>query len=411
MSVSGLDLTAFNGALKEHYTKDRVEDMVYKRNAFFALVPKMENFGGKNLPLPIIYGNPQGRSKTFATAQTASTSSSSKIAAFALTRAKDYAVACIDGETMKASVGDANAFMDAATTEIDGAINSLTRSLAINLMRTTDASIGQVLATPSNTSTTFTLTMNDIEEITNVELGQTHVIYSAISGGSQRSSDGTLVLFVVVGVNRSTGVITYTGTYSGSGTIAALDYIFCNGDRGLGIAGLESWCPSTAPSATTFFGVDRSVDTRLGGLRYNGANLPIEEVLIEGDRLVAREGHYIDHYFMNYKTFANLKKALGTKVQYVDLQANPRVSFRGVMVDGDNGPIKCIPDQNVPSNRIWGVNFDYLKLYSIGKAVSMIEDDGQEFLRQATADGVEMRLGFYGNLGTRAPGAMVNIQI
>jgi hypothetical protein len=30
--ASGLNLTAFNAALKEHYTNDRVEDMVYKNN-------------------------------------------------------------------------------------------------------------------------------------------------------------------------------------------------------------------------------------------------------------------------------------------------------------------------------------------------------------------------------------------
>src|SRR5580692_5162547 len=99
------------------------------------MVPKMENMGGKYTPVPIIYGNPQGRSKTFSVAQLGtnglggSQNSSYKIDSFFMTRTKDYAIATIDGETMKASKGDANAFMDAAVTEIDGAINSLTRSL------------------------------------------------------------------------------------------------------------------------------------------------------------------------------------------------------------------------------------------------------------------------------------------
>lgn len=409
--ASGLDLTAFNAALKEHYTADRVEDMVYKDNAFMALLPKMENFGGKNLPLPIVYGNPQGRSKTFATAQTASTSSSSKISAFALTRVKDYAVATIDGETLKASKGDANAFMDAATTEIDGAINALTRSIAVGLPRTVAASIGQVLAEPTEQAS-FVVTMKDIEEITNVEVGQTHLMYSAASGGSQRTIDGTITAMPVTNVDRSLGTITYSGTYNSSGTIAANDYIFVSGDRGLGLSGLESWLPSSAPAATSFFGVDRSVDTtRLGGLRFDGTGGPIEEVLIEGDRLVAREGFAIDHYFMNFANFANLKKALGTKCNYVDLQVNPRISFRGVMVDGTRGPIKVVPDQNFPSNRIFGLKMSMWKLYSIGKAVSVIDDDGLDWLRQGSSDGVELRYGFYGNLGCRAPGANINIQV
>lgn len=409
--MSGMDLTAFNAALKEHYTSDRVEDMVYKDNPFLAMLPKMENFGGKNLPIPIKYGNPQGRSKTFATAQAGAASYPSKLGSFALTRVKDYAVAIIDGETMKASKGDANAFMDAATCEVDGALESLTRSVAVNLPRTVAASIGRVLAEPAEQAS-FVVTLTDIEEIVNVEVGQVHLMYSAASGGTQRSIDGSILTMPVIAVNRSLGTITYSGTYNSSGTIAPNDYIFINGDRGLGISGLEDWIPATAPGATSFFGVDRSVDvTRLGGLRYDGSGGPIEEVLTEADRLVSREGFAIDHFFMNHANFANLKKALGTKVQYVDLQVNPRISFRGVVVDGNRGPIKVIPDNTFPSNRIFGLKLSMWKLYSIGKAISVIEDDGLEWLRQASADGVELRIGFYGNLGCRAPGANINVQI
>ena len=65
----GLDLTSFAPALKSYYTRDKVENMVYKDNPFLAMVPKMEDFFGANLPIPIIYGNPTGRSAAFATAQ------------------------------------------------------------------------------------------------------------------------------------------------------------------------------------------------------------------------------------------------------------------------------------------------------------------------------------------------------
>lgn len=44
-----LDLTSFAAALKQHYTDDRIESMVYADNALLAMLSKMENFGGKNL--------------------------------------------------------------------------------------------------------------------------------------------------------------------------------------------------------------------------------------------------------------------------------------------------------------------------------------------------------------------------
>lgn len=404
-----LDLTSFDAALKQHYTNDVVQMMVYKDNPFLALVAKYENFGGRNLPIPLIYGNPQNRSATFATAQAGV--STSKLEDFVLTRVKDYSIATIDNETLEASKGNANAFMEAATVEIDGCINSLTRSLAISLFRDSSGYIGQVSVEPTVNASTFSVTLKSIEDVTNFELGQVVVIYSAKTAGSIRTSDGTDDEFPVVAVNRATGVLTLTGSYDASGDIAANDYIFVEGDRGLKVSGLEGWVPSSAPAATAFFGVDRSVDTRLGGLRLDGTALPIEEALINGASLAAREGSKIDHFFMSYAKYAELEKALGSKVQYVDLKVNPEIGFRGIMVNGPRGPIKCIPDQNCPAGSIFGVQMNTWKLYSLGKAIRVIDSDGLQMLRQSSADGVEVRYGFYGNLGCNSPGYNINISV
>ena len=43
----------FAAALKQHYTNERIENMVYKDNPFLAMISKYENFGGQNLKLPI----------------------------------------------------------------------------------------------------------------------------------------------------------------------------------------------------------------------------------------------------------------------------------------------------------------------------------------------------------------------
>jgi hypothetical protein len=404
-----LDMTSFDAALKQHYTNDVVQMMVYKDNPLLAMIAKYEDFGGRNLPIPLIYGNPQNRSATFSTAQAGVTSS--KLDDFVLTRVKDYSIATIDNETLEASKGNANAFMEAATVEIDGAINSLTRSLAISMYRDSSGYIGQVLAEPTENASTFQITLKSIEDVTNFELGQVLVIYAAKSGGSAKTSDGSDANFPVAGINRSTGVLTLTGTYNSSGTITADDYLFVEGDRGLKLSGLEGWVPASAPSSAAFFGVDRSVDTRLGGLRLDGTALPIEEALINGASLAAREGGKIDHFFMSYAKYAELEKALGSKVQYVDLKVNPEIGFRGILVNGPRGPIKCIPDQNCPAGSIFGVQLSTFKLYSLGKAVRVIDSDGLQMLRQSSADGVEVRYGFYGQMGCNAPGYNINISV
>ena len=218
-----LDMTSFDAALKQHYSDDRVINMVYKDNPLLALLPKYESFGGRNMPIPLIYGNPQGRSKTFTNAQTRGAATSSKITDFILTRVKDYSIATIDNETLEASKGNSNAFMEAATTEIDGAINSLTRSIAVNLYRDSSAYIGQVLAEPSEAA--LVVTMKSASDICNVELGMKINIWSAASGGTQRSSDGTVTSFEVTAVDRSAGTFTLDDVYDASGTIAIKNII------------------------------------------------------------------------------------------------------------------------------------------------------------------------------------------
>jgi len=399
-----LDLTSFAAALKQHYTSDRVENMVYRDNPLLALMPKYEQFGGENLKLPIKYGIPQGRSATFATAQANKTNTQFK--AFLLTRSKDYSLASIDNETIEASKGNANAFMEAATTEIDGAIESVTRALAIDLYGSGSGSRGQVSASASGTS----IQLKSIEDVTNFEVGMEIVVSTADGGGSIKAGNVT-----VVGVDRDSGVLTTDSlaAIAGGAGVAADDFIFQQGDYDLKIKGLRAWIPSSAPtSGDSFFGVDRSADaTRLGGIRYDGSAQPIEEALIDAASRVAREGGRPDYCMMSYSKFSELEKALGSKVQYVDAHVNAEIGFRGIMINGPRGPIRCIPDQNCPADRAFMLSLTHWKLYSLGKCPKILDSDGLKMLRESSADAVEVRVGYYAQLGCRAPGFNASISL
>ena len=393
-------MTTFAAALKQHYTTDRIENMVYKDNPFLAMVSKYEDFGGENLKLPIKYGIPQGRSATFSDAQANKTNTQLK--AFLLTRQADYSLASIQNETIEASKGNANAFMEAATVEIDGAIESATRSLAIACVGDGSGAIGQVLAT---TSSVATFTLKQIDDVTNFEVGMQLKLNATKTGSS-----GTLSTAVTVdGINRDTGVI----TLSASASLTADHFIYQEGDYDAKIKGLNAWVPSSAPGSTdSFFGVNRSSDaTRLGGIRFDGSSLPIEEALIGGASRVAREGGKPDVCFMNYSNFADLEKALGSKVSYVDVKASPEIGFRGILVHGPRGPIKVIPDQNCPKNVAFMLQMDVWKLYSLGKAPKILDSDGLKCLRDSSADSVEVRVGYYAQLGCRGPGYNVRVAL
>ena len=109
------------------------------------------------------------------------------------------------------------------------------------------------------------------------------------------------------------------------------------------------------------------------------------------------------------QNFADLEKALGSKVSYVDVKVNPEIGFRGILIHGPRGPIKVIPDQNCPNGVAYMLQMDVWKLYSLGKAPKILDSDGLKFLRESTADAVEARIGYYAQVGCRAPGFNVRI--
>jgi len=390
-----LNMTTFAAALKQHYTDEKIENMVYKDNPFLAMISKYEDFGGENLKLPVKYGLPMGRSATFADA--VSNKSASQLKAFLLTRKADYAIASISNETIEASKGNANAFIEAATFEIDGAIEAATRSLAIALYGDGSGQIGVVGSLATTTASNDTVTLATIQDITNFEVGM-QLNFGTATTNKEIST-----------INRDTGVILLSAASGATATEA----IYVDGDKDNKLTGLGGWLPSSAPGSTdSFFGVNRSSDsTRLGGIRFDGSSLPIEEALIGAAARVAREGGKPDVCFINYNNFADLEKALGSKVSYVDVKVNPEIGFRGILVHGPRGPIKVVPDQNCPNGVAYMLQMDVWKLYSLGKAPKILDSDGLKFLRESTADAVEARIGYYAQLGCRAPGFNVRVAL
>lgn len=391
-----LDMTTFASALKQHYQDLTVKNLVYKNRPLFALIKKYEKFGGLNMPIPLIYGNPQGRSATFSNALAQKTNS--QIKAFTLTRVTDYSLANISNEVLEASQGDADAFMRAATTEIDGAIQSVTNSIASAMYRSGTGSIGQISAT-SNVGTP-TITLAQVGDIVNFEVGMT--LQTAATDGATPNSGSV----VISAIDRSAGTITASGNWTaGISSASAGDFILVAGDSNAKLSGLAAWLPLTAPSSTPFFGVDRSVDPiRLAGFRKSYVGVPIEEALIDLANGVGLQGGSPDYCFMSFQNYANLIKALGSKVMYVDLKSDAGVGFQGVKVYGPKGQITVVPDTYAPADRMYMLQLDTWQLCSLGMAPKLLKSDGMEFLRVSSADAVEVRCGAYLQLACHAPG-------
>lgn len=410
--MASLDATAFAAGLKTLYPSEVIKNMVYQRNPFFALVAKDESFYGDSSKEPITIGTPQNRSASFSGANSINTTS--VIKNFLLTRVANYSMAAIANETLLASESDKGAFLKAAKFEVDNALLALTRAIATQLFRSGTGTVARISSSATVNSASTYVALSNPEDVVNLEVGMS-IAVSATDGGAVRS--GTAY---IVKIDRAAGSFLCAATPTGSAAAldslitspAAGDYIYAAaGDRNAVISGLKAWLPGTAVTATTFFGLDRTADkTRLAGITYDGSSSSIEEALIDGAGLVAREGGNPDHVFVSYKDFRNLVKAVGSKqqfVQYSDVKVDePGVSigFSALQLAGPNGIMKVIPDQNCPAGSAFIVQMDTWKLKSLGEAVRLFDGDGLTLIRDASSDSLLVRCFSYAQLSCRAPG-------
>lgn len=402
MAQTILNMTAANAVLKELYTDQVLQMMVYKDNPALAMIPKNTDFGGKYKPIPIIIGTSQGNSNTFANAQ--ANQSAANLQSFLLTSTSDYAIAQIDNRTMLSAKTDKMAFIQTAKVLVDGAIRAATNRAAFAIFGDGTGTIGQI-----GTIASGVITLSNAQQVTQFEINQVLKAGTA-SGGTQHAAAG-----YVIAVNRSSGTVTVSTTLGGTAATPTswtnTNYITTDGDLNAKMSGFQAWLPSTAPtSSDSFFGVNRSSDvTRLAGVQYSGAATgeTIEETIISASSLVAREGGAPNKLITNFATYAALEKSLGSKVQYVteSMINNPVIAFRGIKVSGANTTIDVFPDRSCPGYKGFLLQMDTWALEGLGDVPQILKyGDGLDMLRVYNADSSELRVGSYGNVSCNAPG-------
>lgn len=391
-----LDLSAMNAALKELYDGQVVENLVYADNPFFAMVSKSTDFGGKYKPIPIITGVSQGTSSTFSNAQGNQTAV--EVQSFLLTRNNQYAIATIDNQTMLASKTDKMTFLEGSKLLIDGALRSASNAIASSLFRSGTGSLGRI-ATYSLVGLVATVTLSNPADIVQFERNMT--LIATTTDGGTTSTDTA----VVTTVDRISGTMTLTFTGAPSGNWAVNSYLVVQGDLNAKAKGLAAWLPVSVSGSDNFFGVNRSTDrTRLAGIYYDGTAQSIEEGLIDASSLIAREGGRPDAFMTNFASYASLEKALGSKVQYIDLKQG-QIGFRGIVVNGAASMIKVLADRNCQARTGYLLQMNTWKLEGLGDVPQILRyGDGLEMLRVANADAGEVRVGAYYQLRTNAPG-------
>ena len=412
--MTSTTISTIDPALKQIYKPSNYQNSTYKRRPIFGMIPKSEDFGGRNQPLVNEYGNPQGVSSVFSTAQ--SNATAMKLEDFLLTRVSLHSVATMDSDAIEATEMDKYAFLKGLTAKIDAAMRALSDTIESYLPRSGTGAIGQISS--GSVVSDQTITLADINDAHNFEVGMR---LATATSETAAVSTGSATGEVLAGVNRTTGVLTATSTdwddvITG---IAAGDYLFRHGDAynnasNKVFTGMLGWLPTEVTPAESFFGVDRSVDSRLYGNYYDGSLLSLEEAVINGQSVGASMGAQIDTGIMHHSKMRRFKLEIGTKETFQKSAQAPggktaEVSYEAIRVAGDAGTIDMVAANKCPPLACLLLELDTWIFATLGPAVKLNDLDGNRILRQASSDGVEVRVVSRGNVGCKNPGANVRV--
>jgi hypothetical protein len=401
--------------IKEHYAPMPVINMAAQNNKALGLLTKRNrkasgDGGGKYWVQPIQYADPGGGSSDFTTAN-AYTDNESQYAAFQVTRKKHYRISKVDNETIEATAaGNIDAF-EPAFDEFDKAMRAEGNYLNFRFFRGKGGAIGRM---SNATFATTVLTLDDpagcwgVRRNDVLNLASTDGTSGAIRTGSIKVSS----------VQRRAGTITTTANIStGVAAAAQNDYVFLAGDFGLASSGLIDWAPDSAPGATSFYGVDRTADDMLGGLRIDASDgRPVHEALVDSVSALDEYGADPDVAFANPRALATLTKQLEGKWVIMKGQGyggqEADIGYRGWQVTVEGHEVTVFSDRCCQVARIWVSQLDTWTLFSAGMAPNFITKRAGSIIKiSETADAYEARVGEYYNFSNKAPSYTCNVKL
>ena len=405
--MASLDMTVFDPMLKDHYSSREVPKLAFQKNKALGMLSKSSTrkmVGGKKWVQPVNYALPGGGSSTFATA-IAAANNTSKFEAWEVTRASHYRLGKVDNQTIEASAsGDLDAF-EPAFDEFDRAIKAEANWINYRFFRSRSGSSGR-LANGSVATTIGTLV--DASDTWGWREGDVGKLSANADGTALRAGSVT-----VASVQRQNGTITFTGNISaGVATAATTDYLFLDGDATLAPAGLADWVPDAAPSATAFFGVDRTVEPELlGGVRIDGtAGGSIANLLTDAIAALDDIGGEPDVVWMNPITFGTLSKQIegkwvSTSAAGYDGRKVASIGYQGFNVNLGGHDVTIYTDRCCPRKRVYVLTWSTWVMFSAGPAPNFLQKRAGSIIKVAeSSDGYEARVGEYMNFCCDAPG-------
>lgn len=397
--------------------------IMFENRPLLGMIAKKDDLEGKTISFLSDVAKAGGLSADFDTAYAERTNPGTRVKWTITTTsasnsggiAEDNAQIEINEKTLRFATGDMSSFYEEFTADLLSIKVRMAERLNFFLYRSASGSAGQV--TYVGNATSFTLQVAQNHPI--FELGDA-IQFAADSAGVPGTIRASGAKVYIVGINRESGVITCAATRGGTAadidnTITSLttgDHVLPAGNLNAAVAGVQDWIAGSSVAATSFFGVDRSVDpTKLAGHIVPGS-ASIVNSLIDASEKIEVYGAQVTYAFMNPADVKTLKKELENKtVVYKEVGSSIEglnISYKAMQFEG----ITVLSDLHVPKSKAFLLDMSTWELHVNGELASGLRiDEGRESVVDISSDGKLVRLKSYMQLICKNPSRNVIVNL
>jgi len=320
-----------------------------------------------------------------------------------------YSTLRITGPVMAAAKSNAQAFVDALTSEMKGLVNDTRRAYNRQLQGNGIDKLATIVSVGSYTSSTALVVGDGLSNVFShlpagdpitVDVLQPDASYAAVTNGTGLITRGSAVATgfnatfstnITGGTAAAAGdIIVVSGTQSGTTGYApmGLEGIIDNADPALLSGGLHGLTVAANPKwAAQVVGSYSS----LQDISFPLIQSALSELAMNSDRSEAD----IKFFLMNY----------GVRDKYVELCTQERGWYNTMVIDGGFEAVEYngkpfVPDNQTKRNTIFGVCPDTLKIYETSEGWDWMDEDGAVLARDVNnKDAYTATLFHYGDLG------------
>lgn len=389
-------------AYKELFPQIRLNQLAEMDRDLFKWLPKKDDLVGGDTSggsggyyfVPVKYGMPQSILSSFGGAQNLSGNQQAgrgRVTRFELKRNSYYGVLALDDESIRAARDRNGAFYDVKEAEIEDLVKSISMELEKHLWRDGDGTLGTVSGTPTGN----VITLSNADDVANFHVG---MYITDEAAGQITYVEGVDLDAGTITVNDDTGFADTEKIYRSDDTVTGtVD------DDGSVVIGVAGWIPETAETSGSFKGSsDRPNDVqRLQGFRqsYLGS---IEETLKKCASKMRRLGANYDSIWLSHTNWHRLEQELGARAIRQDGSDSP-FGISSLKYASPDGVKTVMAGAFCPDDKGYLMKRDTWTLHHMDPVPHIVTTDGLRTARLSSADGIEIRVRMWVDLGCREP--------